>query len=249
MCHGAGGTIVEEHSGEDVRCGGAAGDDGGLGAVGRGPWAVRPARAELADRTIGCAAYSRCLCGHCHLVIHDAEHRCLQDLRLDQRSFYYDYRLVGEGDLTFAHRVDVACELHRREVSSEFCIFFTGKELLEECRVHVAEVLHHLDDLVHAADYCPVVVFRSLSVEKVEDSVLILHSAVIEGFSHRVLVLVRAICVIVHYIYVLNPTNLIFFVQLFRKFANKLTDFSSGLPFLVVISSERSESRNLLWKD
>ena len=228
MCHGSCRAIVEQHSCKDVRCGGAAGDDGGLGAVSRGPRAVRPARAEFADRTVGGAAYSRSLCSHCHLVIHDAEHRCLQDLCLDERSFYYDYRLVGEDDLTFAHRIDVSCELHRREVSSEFCIFFTGKELLEECRVHVSKVLHHLDDLVHTAYHSPVVVFRSLSVEKVEYSVLILHSAVVEGFSHRVLVLVRAICVIVHYIYVLNPTNLIFFVQLFRKFANKLTGFSSG---------------------
>ena len=72
------------------------------------------------------------------------------------------------------------------------------EELFKKDRIHVAEVLDHLDYFVDAAHHSPVVVFRSLSVEQVEHSVLVLHAAVIKRLSHRVLVLVRAICNVKH---------------------------------------------------
>ena len=157
-----------------------------------------PARTELAYRTVCRAAYSRSLCRHSHLVVHDAEHRCLQHLRFDQRTFHYDDRLVREYDLSLSHRIDVACEFHCGQVISVVLVFLAGKEPVEEVRVHVSEVADHLKYLVDAADHSPVVVFRGLSVEQVEHSVLVLHAAVIKRLSHRVLVLVRAICNVKH---------------------------------------------------
>ena len=157
-----------------------------------------PARAELAYRTVGCAAYSRSLCRNRHLVVHDAEHRCLKYLCLDEWTFDYDDRLVREDDLSLSHRVDVACELHCGQITSVVLVVLAREESLEELRVHVTEVADHFQHLVNAADYSPVIVFRSLSVEQVENSVLVFHAAVIKRLSHCVLVLVRAICNVKH---------------------------------------------------
>ena len=131
-------------------------------------------------------------------MVHDAEDWGFKHLSLDQRTFNDDDRLVRKYDFTLAHGIYGSCELHCGKVTAEFCIFFTREEFLEECGLHVSEVSYHLDDFFRSAHHSPVVVFRSLPVEHVEDSVLILHSAVIEGLSHSVLVLVRTICMVQH---------------------------------------------------
>ena len=144
------------------------------------------------------APYPRGLCRHCHLVVHYAQHRGLQHLCLYNRAFHYYHRLGREHDLAFTHSVDVAGELHVREVLPELCIFVPGKELPEEIRRHAAQVLHHFQHFVHAADNGPVVVFRGFPVEKIEYRGLVFHPAVIKRLSHRILVLVGTIRIVKH---------------------------------------------------
>ena len=148
---------------------------------------------EFADRTVGRPAHSRSLGGHGHLVVHDAEQRGFEHLGLDKRSLDNHDRLVREGYLTFTHRVHVAGESHQGEVVAEPGIFLARKEFLVESRLLVPQVPDAFDDLLGAAHHCPVVVLRSFAVEKVEDSHGVLSSGLEEGFSHRVLVLVRAV--------------------------------------------------------
>ncbi len=126
-------------------------------------------------------------------MVHYAQEGSLKDLSLDQRGLHRDYRLVRERDLAFAHRVDVAGELQRGEVLAEFCIFIARKELLVEIRFGLAEVHDALDGFIGAAHDGPVVVFRGFSVEHVEDGDGILPAGFVEGFAHRVLVLVGAV--------------------------------------------------------
>ncbi len=126
-------------------------------------------------------------------MVHYAEEGSLQDLRFDQRGLHRDDRLVRESDLAFAHRIDIACELQRGEVLAEFGIFITGEELLVEFRFGLAKVPDAFDGFLDAADHSPVVVLRGFPVEHVEDCDDILSAGFVEGFAHRVLVLVGAV--------------------------------------------------------
>ena len=194
VCHCTSRSVVVHCARKYVGCGAASCDDGGLGSVGRSPRTMCPSRTEFADGTVCGAAYSGCFCCHCHLMVHYAEHRSLQYLSLDKRTFDNDDRLVRECYFTFSHRIDGSGELHRSQITTVFGIFFSREKFLEEDRVHVSEISDHFDHFVCSAYHSPVVVFRSFSVEQVEYSVLVFHSAVIKGFSHCILVLVRAVC-------------------------------------------------------
>ena len=199
MGHSAGGTAVEHHSGKDVRGVAASCDYGSLRSIGRSPGTVCPSGTEFAYRTVGGPAYAGSLCGNRHLVVHYAEHRRFKYLSLDQRSFHNDDRLVREGYLALSHSIDIPCEFHSAQIAPELLVLISGKELLKESGIHIPKILNHFDDLVSSAYHSPVVVFRSLSVEKIEDGHLVFHSIVVEGLSHSVLVLVRAICVVQHF--------------------------------------------------
>ena len=86
---------------------------------------------------MGCrTAYSGCLGGHSHLMVHYAEHRCLKYLSLDERGLYSDDRLIRESEFTFFHRIDVSGELHSGQISAEISIFLSRKELLEKLLRH-----------------------------------------------------------------------------------------------------------------
>lgn len=123
-------------------------------------------------------------------MVHDAEERSLQNLCFDQRSLHRDDRLVGEGDLALAHRVDVAGELQGGEVLAESGIFLSREEPFVEFRFRLAEVHDAFDGFLCAAHHSPVVVLRCFSVEHVEDRDGVLPAGFVEGFAHRVLVLV-----------------------------------------------------------
>ena len=45
-------------------------------------------------------------------MVHDAEHRGLEDLGFDKRTFHDDDRLVREHDLAFTHCIYLSGELH-----------------------------------------------------------------------------------------------------------------------------------------
>ena len=126
-------------------------------------------------------------------MVHYAEQGSFQDLRLDQRGLHSDDRLVRERDLTLAHRIDVAGELQGGEVLAEFGIFIAGEELLVEFRLGLAKVPDAFDGFLYAADHGPVVVLRGFPVEHIEDCDGILPAGFVEGFAHRVLVLVGAV--------------------------------------------------------
>ena len=113
-------------------------------------------------------------------MVHYAEHRSFEYLSFDERTLYDDDRLVRKGDFTLAHCIDITCELHRREVASIFGILFSREELLEECRIHISEILHHLHHFISSADNSPVIVLGCLSVEKIEYGLFVLHSAVVK---------------------------------------------------------------------
>ena len=113
-------------------------------------------------------------------MIHYAQQRGFQNLSLDQRTFDNDHGLVRKCYLTLAHGPHIAGELHIAEEFAVFCIFFSRKESVEEIGWHLAQVHNHLHYVIRTADHSPVVVFRSLAVEKVEDGFLILHSTVVE---------------------------------------------------------------------
>ena len=71
-------------------------------------------------------------------MVHDAEHRGLEYLCLNEGAFDYDDRLVREDDLSLSHRIDVAGELHRGKIASVVLVFLAREELLEELRIHVS---------------------------------------------------------------------------------------------------------------
>ena len=178
MSHSSGASAAEDVSGKDVRRAGTSGDYGSLGPIDCGPRTVCPSRTEFADRLVRGTAHSGCLGGHCHLVVHYAEHRGFEYLSLDKRSFHYDYRLVRKHYLAFAHSVEITRKTHGAQVFTKFCVFFARQELLEEFRFLSSEALDHLDYLVHAADYSPVVILRGLAVKQVEDSRLVFISTI-----------------------------------------------------------------------
>lgn len=123
-------------------------------------------------------------------MVHYAEEGSLQNLRFDQRGLHRDDRLVRERYLAFAHRIDIAGELQRGEVLAEFGIFIARKELLVEIRFGLAKVLDAFYGFLDAAHDSPVVVLRGFPIEHVEDCDGILPAGFVEGFAHRVLVLV-----------------------------------------------------------
>ena len=84
------------------------------------------------------------------------------------------------------------------QILAEFAVFFARQELLEERDVFAAQSGNHLHRLARSADHRPVVVVRSLAEEEVEDGNLVLHSVVVEGLAHRILIFVRAIGNIEH---------------------------------------------------
>ncbi len=178
MSHSSGASAVEDASRKDVRRAGTSGDYGSLGPIDCGPRTVCPSRTEFADRLVRGTAHSGCLGGHCHLVVHYAEHRGFEYLSLDKRCFHYDYRLVRKHYLAFVHSVEVASKTHSAQVFTKFCVFFARQEFLEEFRFLSSEALHHLDYFVHSADYSPVVILRGLAVKQVEDSRFVLISTI-----------------------------------------------------------------------
>ena len=175
---------------EYVRGGGAAGYDGRLGAIYRSPGTVCPPGAEFAYRTVGRPAYPGRLGRDRHLVVHYAEHWGFQDLSLDKGGLHRDYRLVREDYLSLPHDIYVSGEFHLAEIVAELAVLISREELPEELLVRLAEVAHHLYHFLSAADHGPVIVFRSFPVEQVENRLFIFPSRFVEGFSHRVLVLV-----------------------------------------------------------
>ena len=126
-------------------------------------------------------------------MVHDAKHRRLKHLRLDDRTFDGDDRLFRKRYLALPHGIDVARELHRGEIFAHFFIFIAWQELLEEALIGFSEAFHHLQHLAHATDDRPVVGIRSLAVEEVENSAFVLHPIVVERLAHRILILVGAI--------------------------------------------------------
>ena len=194
--HRAGGRDIVQDSVKDIGRAGAAGDDGGFCPVGRGPRAMCPARAELADGLVGSPADPRGLGRHCHLVVHYAEEGSLEYLCLDQGRFYGDDRLVREYDLTFAHRPYVSGEPHGGEIFTELGVVISREEFLKEGRLRFPKVQDAFDNLLGAAAHGPVVVFRGFAVEHVEHGRDVLTPGLEEGLSHSVLVLVRAVGII-----------------------------------------------------
>jgi len=180
VSHGPRGWYAVYDAGEDVGGTGAACDYRRLGSIYGSPRSMRPSGTEFTDRMGGGAAYSGCLGGHCHLVVHDAEHRCLQNLGLDERCFHDDYRFVRKGDFAFSHRVDIAGELHAGKVMPELRVLISRKEFLIELLRHGTEVFYHFHHFIGSADYSPVVVFRRFPVKQVEHRHLLSFSTVHE---------------------------------------------------------------------
>ncbi len=127
-------------------------------------------------------------------MVHYAQQRGLKYLSLNKGRLHGDNRLVREGNLSLLHCIDIAREAHPRKIFPELGVVVAREELLEERLRFVAHRENHLDDLLGSAHDSPVVVFGSNPVEHVENGHGVFPAALIEGFSHRVLVLVRAIC-------------------------------------------------------
>ena len=63
-------------------------------------------------------------------------------------------------------------------------------ELFKKSSLFAAYSANHFQRFPYSGDDCPVVFIRCISEKKVEYRNLVLHPGLVEGFSHRVLVLV-----------------------------------------------------------
>ena len=194
MSHGSCGRNAVQYSCQNIGSACTSGDYGSFCAIDCCPWSVSSSGTEFAYRLVRGAAYSGCFRSHCHLMVHNAKHRSLKDLRLDKRSFHCDNRLIRECYFTFPHGIYIASELHACQIMSELGVSVTRKELLEELLRHRTEVFHHFDYLIGTAYHGPVIILRSLSVKQIENCDFFTFTAVHKRLSHSILVLVGAIC-------------------------------------------------------
>ena len=131
--------------------------------------------------------------------IHYAEHWSLQHLRLNDWGLHSNDRLLWKGNLALPHSIDIAGEFHCAEVFAELPILLSRNKFLIEALRLASKRLYHLQNLLHSGDHRPVVVVRCLSEEEVEDGNLILHTIIVEGFAHCILIFVGTVtCFQVH---------------------------------------------------
>ena len=98
-------------------------------------------------------------------MVHDAKHRCLKHLSLNDWRNNSDDRLPRKRNLSLTHSINAARKLHVCEITSDLSVFLPRKKLLEKLLIRAAKPLNHLYNLSNTTYHRPIVCVGSLPVK------------------------------------------------------------------------------------